>query len=516
MDPPAKSRLADRYYFESVKPSDDYDQFWIRYKPERVESIRWQRLKPPQRWLIFLCVFAALACSFACSLAFWAVAACAAAIYFGRKLQFVTYPTHISFTDSGIQLHWLRSYCNLSSAVIRWDRLTHVSVRKQHYASADESILEFNLVAADMAEKQRLAYQLIAPELTAGWFRGDRCKLMVRLDAIASSDDRKRLQLALKKFLPSFRIEPSVSDELSMGLRVQNYTDLWMDALNSNARRLREDPLEPGVHVLEGAYEIVKQIGAGGQALVYEATKARLPILADADSSRPEQVVLKEFVLPAHAGAAVRKRVLEHIQREAELLKILKHPNVVKLQEFFVEDQRAYLVLERINGTSLKEIVEKKGALSESECVLFGLQMCEILGYLHSQSVVHRDFTPDNLILAYGDIVKLIDFNVAMQLEADGRNSVVGKHAFIPPEQFRGKATFQSDIYAVGGTLHFLSTGVDPEPISCSHPREIRSDLSAAFDAIVARATSIELASRYADCVQLREDLQQLKQLYAC
>jgi serine/threonine-protein kinase len=261
---------------------------------------------------------------------------------------------------------------------------------------------------------------------------------------------------------------------------------------------------------MDGAYEIVSQIGAGGQALVYEAT-AR----TDPNAQSGKTVVLKEFILPAHAGAAVRKRVLENIQHEADILKQLKHPNIVKLLEFFVEDQRAYLVLERIHGPTLKQIVEKNGPVKEAQCVLYGLQMCELLAYLHDKKVVHRDFTPDNLILAYGDILKLIDFNVATQLEADTTKTVVGKHAYIPPEQFRGKATQQSDIYALGGTLHFLSTGQEPEPIEVSHPRETNPALSEGFDAVVARATAIDLKARYNDCVKLREDLQLLKQLYA-
>jgi serine/threonine-protein kinase len=127
---------------------------------------------------------------------------------------------------------------------------------------------------------------------------------------------------------------------------------------------------------------------------------------------------------------------------------------------------------------------------------------------------VHRDFTPDNLILAHGDILKLIDFNVAQQLEAESTNTVVGKHAYIPPEQFRGKSCPQSDIYAVGCTLQFLLTGNEPEAISTSHPRAELPHLSPEIDAIVALATEIELDKRYPDCTQLRTDLQRLKELY--
>jgi len=513
MDASTKAALSNRYFFtKGLKASDDYDQFWIRYRPERVLRKRlnvWSSSRKADAAVgiaicVFLCVLFGLK-------AFLLLAALACLIFGAGKLYFLSFPTHIALSEEGLQLFWLRSFCNIASGMISWERLTHVSIAKKNYFGQPGSILEFNVMGTSMKLKERMGYQLVSSEISSGFLKGDRCKISLRLDGIASSDDRKRLQSALKKFLPSYRIEPSVSDELNLSLRVESYTDLWLDALNSN-KRVRDDVLPPGLQIAEGAYEIVSEIGAGGQAVVYEA----LDLKRRQDGAEPNRVVLKEFVLPVHAGATVRKRVLENIKREADLLKGLKHPNIVKLLELFVEDQRAYLVLERIGGKTLKQLVEEKGALTEREAVLFGLQMCEILGYLHAHKVVHRDFTPDNLILAHGDILKLIDFNVALQLEAETTNTVVGKHAYIPPEQFRGKASAQSDIYAVGGTLYFILAGKEPEPITCSHVREERPYLSGDIDTIVARATEIELDKRYADCTQLRTDLHRLKELYSC
>jgi hypothetical protein len=124
-----------------------------------------------------------------------------------------------------------------------------------------------------------------------------------------------------------------------------------------------------------------------------------------------------------------------------------------------------------------------------------------ILEYLHGQEppVVHRDFTPDNLILAKSGTLKLIDFNVAQQQESTTTGTVVGKQAYLPPEQFRGQPCPQSDLYGLGATLFYLLTGHDPVAITCSHPQELEPAVSSLLDSIVAQATALELAERFAN-----------------
>jgi serine/threonine-protein kinase len=132
--------------------------------------------------------------------------------------------------------------------------------------------------------------------------------------------------------------------------------------------------------------------------------------------------------------------------------------------------------------------------------------MCDILQYLHSQTppIVHQDFTPDNLLVSENGKLKLIDFMVAKQESVDTSTStVVGKHHYMPPEQFRGKSTTQSDIYALGATLYFMLTGQDPEPMSQLH-------VSGSLDPIISRATALDTAQRYASAQEVKADLQQL------
>ncbi len=261
-----------------------------------------------------------------------------------------------------------------------------------------------------------------------------------------------------------------------------------------------------GTQVNHGRYEIGSAIGSGGQAVVYSAIQREM--------SLDKPVVLKEFVLPSYAGVKVRKRVLENIQRESQILKDLQHPNIVKLLDFFVEDERAYLVLEQITGRTLKQMVEEHGPFKELDAISLALQMTSILSFLHSRKpqVVHRDFTPDNLMLGYGDILKLIDFNVAQHLESMSTHTVVGKHSYIPPEQFQGETTPQSDIYALGATLYFILCGKDPEPISVSRLKEAaRKDVSDELDAIVVKATATDVSYRYVNCDEIKQELETLR-----
>ena len=511
MDPPLKLMLSNRYFFsKGIKASDEYNQFWIRYKPERV--IR-KHLKSFEKYNVALflaaaCLYLALLTVFGLYFLLALALATMVAIFAYLLTKFLT-PSHIALSEEGLQIHWLSTLTNASGPLIGWDRLSHVSIvqSKNVFGSLDTA-LEFNLLATGIPFRQRLQYAILAPHMASGFLKGDRCRVWLKLDAIASSDDRKRLQMSLKKFLPSYRIDPSVTDELHLAVRVETYTDLWLDAL-STSKRIRDEMLEPGTHILAGKYEVLRHIGGGGQAIVYEALEK---VAAGNGQITEAKVILKEFVLPAQAGVNVRKRVLANIQKEAEILKNLQHPNVVKFIDFFVDDQRAYFVLENIEGVTLKNHIENGGALTEQETVRLGLQMAGILKNLHTSQpvVIHRDFTPDNLMLDGRKNLKLIDFNVAEHLEASNTNTVVGKHAFIPPEQFRGKATAQSDIYALGATLYYLLTAKEPEPISVSCPMDVNSLISSELNAVVVKATAQDVASRYKSWLELKDDLQKI------
>jgi serine/threonine-protein kinase len=131
--------------------------------------------------------------------------------------------------------------------------------------------------------------------------------------------------------------------------------------------------------------------------------------------------------------------------------------------------------------------------------------MATILKYLHEQDppLVHRDFTPDNLVLCEDGSIVVIDFGAANEFIGNATGTFVGKHAFIAPEQFRGKACVQSDIYAFGCTLHYLLTGKEPEALSTSDPAQENSRISSELNQLVVACTQLETRDRYQSAAQL-------------
>lgn len=141
--------------------------------------------------------------------------------------------------------------------------------------------------------------------------------------------------------------------------------------------------------------------------------------------------------------------------------------------------------------------MKEKGPLADATVRSLLPQLIDILVYLSTQAppIVHRDFTPDNLILSQEGRVTLIDFTIATPISESSQDPA-GKQAYMSIEQFRGKPELASDLYSMGATLHFLLTGCDPEPISVSHPRIINELVSYELDQLVAELTSLKASQR--------------------
>lgn len=318
--------------------------------------------------------------------------------------------------------------------------------------------------------------------------------------AAFSSDERKRFTMALQRLAPQIPADPELMEAL-IPRQERSYTELWLQSLSTAPERKSLDPLQPG-QLIYTSYQVVRCLGVGGQGTAYLCKDLGL-----VQSHLSDLVVLKESIFPVYADSIVRMQALERFEKEAQLLRRLQHPGIVSLRDFFIEDHRGYLVMEHVEGKTLKQIVEEDGALSEMKVRELALQMCEILAYLHENGVVHRDFTPDNLILNKSGQLKLIDFNVAQSLESGSTGTIVGKQSYIPPEQFRGKACPQSDIYAMGATLQFLLTGEEPEPISQSAPLETGAICSESLNRIVKEATALQLQKRTTNAQNLKQSL---------
>jgi hypothetical protein len=487
MKAPLETSLAYKYFVAyRLYDGQRFDEVVIPYKPKNSFQKKIRKGlhadKPFSIGLGLLCLGIAALCYPHPPLPFLLLILVAAAVWGGLQFRNSLQPTHFGLSKKGIKLYWIRWFGDKTNPYIPWTEVSHVRLRRCKEAFIlDEQWVDF--IGND----------------------GKTSVFSLRLDGLVTGEQRKRLHMAIKQYLKPSQIDMHLHDTLNP-VKVDGYTQLWLEVLATSPQRNRQDALPMHAVIANDRYEILGQIGSGGQGIAY---LGRSKSGALGEGSEPLDVVLKEFVLPYHAGLSVSKKALENIQREAELLSHLKHPQIVRMVDLFVEDQRAYMVLEHIEGKSLRQIIDDDGVMSEEKVCELALQMCDILSHLHSQNppVLHRDFTPENLILSTDGSLKLIDFNVAQQMHSNATRTVVGKHSYIPPEQFRGKATTQSDLYAMGASLYYLLTGQEPEPITTARPRTIKPDVSVEMDAIIAQCTESDTEVRYACAEDIRVEL---------
>lgn len=266
-----------------------------------------------------------------------------------------------------------------------------------------------------------------------------------------------------------------------------SYTSMWEDELERRFAATAFVPLEPGLNLQNGRLRVVRQLSFGGLSAIYLC-----------QDQGKDLVVLKESVIPPDSKPEIRQKAEELFARESRFLMKLDHSQIVKVLDYFAESGRNYMLLEYINGQDLRQYVKQHGSCNEQTALLWLCQVCDILTYLHGQEppVVHRDLTPDNVVLREDGTLKLIDFGAANELIGTATGTLVGKQAFISPEQLRGKATTSSDIYALGCSMFYLLTGEDPEPLSVSCVKDVRTEVSSELSALVENCTDMEATAR--------------------
>jgi len=306
-----------------------------------------------------------------------------------------------------------------------------------------------------------------------------------------------------------FSIERSAVDNKKQDSR---YTTIWLQYLSPSGKRKRRGHLQAGDTLNGGRFEVIKVLGAGGQGTAYLAKVLDGPNVPDTTTDGLEagkEVAIKEYILPMHANDGLSTRFKDSLDNEAKILSAIDHPNIVTLYDCFVEDHRGYMVLEYIDGPSLRAHIKATGPAKDLLVVWWALEICSILRYLKGLTppIVHRDLTPDNLIWKSDRHIKLFDFTVAHKFEAMRLATVVGKQSYMAPEQVKGYPCPQSDIYSLGATMYFLLTGLDPEPLSVSSPRSINPEVSEKLDQIVQRCTAFDLKKRYIEPSEIEKDL---------
>jgi tRNA A-37 threonylcarbamoyl transferase component Bud32 len=349
---------------------------------------------------------------------------------------------------------------------------------------------EFGFGSPRLIRWNELATVHFAPDQTSGHLvllLRDGSKAVVSLAGLGEAAER--FIVALEVWATNAEWTASAvakRDELqnaSVGLN--SFTRLWDDELNRRFSSTNFVPLEPGTKLQHGRYSIVRQMAFGGFSAVY---------LAQDEQGR--KVVLKEALFSNQQNEQSKESEL--FQREAKILAELNHDRIARIFDQFVDSHRHYLVIEFIDGENLRDVVRQRGKIDEATVRRWAIELAEILEFLHRHKppILHRDFTPENLILNREGQLCLVDFGAANELIERATGTFIGKQCYMPPEQVRGKAEPASDFYALGCTLFFLLTGKDPQPLATCSPRALNLDVSVTLDWLVRRLTDMEPADR--------------------
>ena len=260
--------------------------------------------------------------------------------------------------------------------------------------------------------------------------------------------------------------------------------------------------------ILGKRYEVISKIGAGGMADVYKGKDHML------NRYVAIKVLKKEFKEDENF---VRK-----FRSEAQAAAGLIHPNVVNVYDVGEDRGLYYMVMELVEGITLKEYIDKKGRLSHKETISIAIQMCTGIGVAHAANIIHRDIKPQNIIISKDGKVKVTDFGIAKATTSNTISSnAMGSVHYTSPEQARGGFSDQkSDIYSIGITLYEMVTGQVPfdgdstVSVAIKHlqeeitpPSEIVPDIPYSLEQIILKCTQKNGERRYRNTGELIQDL---------
>ena len=257
-------------------------------------------------------------------------------------------------------------------------------------------------------------------------------------------------------------------------------------------------------------YEIIKTIGEGGMANVYLAN----------DTILDRKVAIKVL----RGDLSQDEKFIRRFKREALSVSNLSHPNIVEVYDVGEEDGNYYIVMEYIDGKTLKQLLQKRGALTLNEVIDIMSQLTDGLAHAHEAYIIHRDIKPQNIMIEDNGLVKITDFGIAMALNSTQltqTNSVMGSVHYLPPEQANGKGcTVKSDIYSLGILMYELLIGSVPYKgenaveIALKHMKEklpsIRKQnptIPQSVENIVLKATAKNPKNRYDNVRDMYNDL---------
>jgi len=230
-------------------------------------------------------------------------------------------------------------------------------------------------------------------------------------------------------------------------------------------------------------YRWLQMLGTGGMGVIYLAEDS-----ATGNSPCVVKQLNSKYSDPEEMAEAVRL-----FKREAHLLKTLNHPGVVRFFDHYsTEDGKYYLVMDYVRGSSLESVINDFGPFDEDDAVKVGIQICEVLEYLHEQDppIIYRDLKPSNLMLTPEGQIVFIDFGIARTFMPKESATRVVTAGYSPPEQYFGKPETRSDLYALGATLGHLITGARPKPLTATIPAQQKPTVLPAINDLVKNLTA--------------------------
>ena len=222
---------------------------------------------------------------------------------------------------------------------------------------------------------------------------------------------------------------------------------------------LDKNCLKPGT-LLDRRYKIINLIKSGGMGAVYKSKDLRL-----------DDICAVKEMLDFSPSDGKKKRTIKRFHDEAKIITRLRHVNLPRIRDYFIENERYYLVMDFIEGQDLETIWNNTQgrSIEEKEVVEWSLQILKLLNYLHTQNppIIYRDIKPSNMILRKNtNELVLIDFGIAKLISEVGETPKLktssGTEGYSPPEQYMGVYSPQTDIYSLGVTMHQLLTGIPP------------------------------------------------------
>jgi serine/threonine protein kinase len=228
-----------------------------------------------------------------------------------------------------------------------------------------------------------------------------------------------------------------------------------------------------------------------------------------------KRVAVKEMINLAR-DPVIHDTIVRNFEREANILATLNHPSIPRIYDYFSQDDRSYLIIEFIEGKDLEEILgENDEFLDEVQVVNWAIELCDVISYLHNnkpEPIIFRDIKPSNIMVDIHGHILLVDFGIAKTFRTGQKGTMIGTEGYSPPEQYKGEATQQADIYSLGATLHHLLTKRDPrlEPPFSFEERRIRTinpAISPELESVIYTALSYEPEKRFTTAADMKNAL---------